>query len=53
MNGSIRRRSNGSWEITIDLGRDAQSRRKRKFVNVRGTKAEADKKGRRKEQNHG
>ena len=42
MKGSIRRRSKGRWEITIDLGRDAQGKRLRKFVNVTGKKADAD-----------
>ena len=44
MNGSIRRRSDSSWELTVDLGRDASGKRRRKFVNVKGTKAEAQKK---------
>lgn len=44
MNGSIRRRSKDSWELTIDLGRDAGGKRKRKFVNVKETKAEARRK---------
>jgi len=42
MKGSIRRRSKDSWEITIDMGRDAQGKRLRKFVNVKGKKADAD-----------
>lgn len=41
MNGSIRRRSQTSWELTIDLGRDAAGERKRKFLSVKGTKAAA------------
>lgn len=44
MNGSIRRRSKGSWELTIDLGQDADGKRKRKFVSVKGTKKLADEK---------
>ena len=44
MNGRIRRRSKGSWEITIDVGRDAEGNRVRKFVHVKGTKAEAQRK---------
>ena len=44
MNGSIRRRGKGSWELNIDIGRDASGQRKRKFVNVKGTKAQAQKK---------
>ncbi len=41
MQGSIRQRSPGSWEITVDLGRDATGRRRRRFRTVRGTKAHA------------
>ena len=41
MKGSVRRRSVNSWELTIDLGRDAQGKRLRKFVNVSGTKRDA------------
>ena len=44
MTGSIRRRSKNSWELAIDLGRDAGGKRKRKFVSVKGTKAQAQKK---------
>ena len=44
MNGSIRRRSKDSWELTIDLGRDASGKRQRKFVNVKGKRADADSK---------
>ena len=42
MKGSIRQRGKGSWEICIDTGRDpATGRRLRHFENVRGRKAEA------------
>ena len=41
MKGSLRQRSPGSWEITVDLGRDPLGRRRRKFATVRGTKARA------------
>ena len=41
MKGSIRRRSKNSWELTLDLGRDAQGRRQRKFVAVKGSKSDA------------
>jgi integrase len=41
MNGSIRSRGKGTWELTLDLGRDAEGKRKRKFVTVKGTKAQA------------
>ena len=44
MRGRIRRRSKSSWELTIDLGRDARGRRQRKFVSVRGKKADAERK---------
>ena len=41
MKGSIRRRKNtkNSWEITVDLGRDAEGKRRRKFEHVQGKKA--------------
>lgn len=44
MKGSIRRRSDNSWELTVDLGRDDNGKRQRKFVHVKGTKKEADQK---------
>ena len=44
MNGSIRKRGQKSWELSIDLGRDADGKRLRKIVNVKGTKAEAQRK---------
>jgi integrase len=42
MKGSVRRRTQSSWEITLDLGRDAQGKRQRKFVHVKGKKADAE-----------
>ena len=42
MNGSIRRRGKNSWELTVDLGHDSNGKRRRKFVNVRGKKADAE-----------
>ena len=42
MEGRIRKRGKGSWELTIDLGRDAQGKRQRKFDTVRGKRADAD-----------
>ena len=42
MRGSVRRRSRGSWELTVDVGRDAGGERIRQFRTVRGTKAEAE-----------
>ena len=44
MAGSIRRRSKNSWEISIDLGRDAKGNRMRKFLNVKGKKSDAERK---------
>jgi len=44
VNGSIRKRGEKTWELTIDLGRDAAGKRKRKFVNVKGTKGKAQEK---------
>ncbi len=41
MKGTMRQRSAGTWEITINLGRDAQGVRRRRSVTVRGTKAQA------------
>ena len=44
MNGSLRKRGDKSWELTIDLGRDASGKRRRKFTSVKGTKAQAQQK---------
>jgi len=44
MNGSIRKRGERSWELTIDLGRGTDGKRKRKFVSVKGTKKLAEQK---------
>ena len=44
MNGSIRKRSKNSWELRLDVGRDSNGKRLRKYVSVRGTKSEAQKK---------
>ncbi len=42
MRGSIRQRSKGSWEITIDIGRDpATGKRLRCFETMEGTKKDA------------
>ena len=46
MRGSIRRRSRESWELTIDLGRDAQGKRQRRFVHVKGKKSDAERRRR-------
>ena len=44
MKGHIRQRSPGSWELSFDLGRDSFGKRRTKWVTVRGTKAEAQRK---------
>ena len=41
MKGGIRQRSPGTWELNIYLGRDDQGKPRRKWVTVRGTKAQA------------
>ena len=46
MNGSIRKRYKGPCEITIELARDAHGNRRRKRVNVKGAKAQAQQKQR-------
>jgi len=46
MNGSIRKRGEKSWELTIDLGRDVNGKRQRKFLHVKGSRKEADKRRR-------
>ena len=44
MNGSIRKRGEKTSELTIDLGKGATGKRRRKFVNVKGTKGKAQEK---------
>lgn len=44
MNGSISKRGERSWKLTIDLGRGPEGRRRRKFVTVKGTKADGHRK---------
>lgn len=41
MEGSIRKRGAKSWEITLDLGRDDNGKRDRRYFTVRGTKKQA------------
>ena len=41
MTGSIRKRGDHSWEITLDLGRDGRGKRVRRFVTVKGNKKHA------------
>ena len=43
MAGSIRRRGKGTWEVTVDLGRDPTTgRRRRRFLAVKGNKRDAE-----------
>ena len=43
MPGYIRRRGKGCWEVTVDLGKNPTSgRRRRRFVAVRGAKRDAE-----------
>ena len=42
MKGTIRKRSPGSWEIQVFLGRDENGKRVRKTETVRGKKADAE-----------
>lgn len=43
MAGYIRRQSRESWEVTVDLGRDPTTgRRRRRFMTIRGTKRDAE-----------
>ena len=44
MEGSIRRRSKNSWELTVDQGRGADGKRRRKFVSFKGSKSQAQQK---------
>ncbi len=41
MKGSLRQRSPGSWELTIDQCCDATGKRCRKHLSVHGSKAAA------------
>ena len=42
MNGTIRQRSPGSWELQIFLGRDSNGKRLRRTETVHGKKADAE-----------
>ncbi len=43
MAGYIRRRGKGSWQVTVDLGKDPMTGwRRRRFLPVKGTKRDAD-----------
>lgn len=41
MNGRLRKRGKRSWELSFDLPKQADGERRRKWENVKGTKAEA------------
>src|SRR6266481_1233 len=41
MRGHIRQRSEGSWSIVLDLGRDSSGKRRQKWQTIRGTKRDA------------
>ena len=42
--GSVRERSKGRWEIRVELGRGPDGKRKRKIIQFRGNKTEANRK---------
>lgn len=42
MRGHIRRRGKASWAVVLDLGRDAEGRRRQKWHAIRGTKRDAE-----------
>lgn len=44
MRGHLRRRSKDTWAIVIDLGRDANGKRRQKWHTVRGSKKNAQRK---------
>ena len=46
MTGTKRQRQRGVWEITVERGRDANGKRRRRSRTVHGTKAEAERKQR-------
>lgn len=47
MQGQIKQRSPGSWQLCYDLPRGADQKRKQKYCTVRGTKKDAEKELRR------
>ena len=42
MKGHLRKRYPGSWAIVFDLGRDGTGKRRQKWITVRGTKRDAE-----------
>lgn len=41
MKGHITQRAKGTWSIIVELGRDANGKRKQKWITVKGTKKKA------------
>ena len=44
MQGSLRKRSKNAWTIIVDLERDATGKRRQKWITVKGTKRDAERK---------
>ena len=44
MEGSIRKRGKNSWELTIEQGRGADGKRRRKYISFKGNKGQAQQK---------
>ena len=42
MTGTKRMRKRGVWQISADVGKDTNGKRRRRFRTVHGTKAEAE-----------
>jgi integrase len=42
MRGHVRKRGKASWAVVVDLGRDAQGKRRQKWHSVPGTKRDAE-----------
>ncbi len=42
MKGHVRKRGKRSWAVIVDLGRDANGKRRQKWITVQGTRRDAD-----------
>ncbi len=42
MRGHLRKRSKGAWTIVLDVGTDADGKRKQRWITVKGSKREAE-----------
>ena len=42
MKGHIRKRGKRSWAVIVDLGRDANDKRRQKWITVQGTRRDTD-----------